>query len=394
MDSRERRCSSQECPLNWWKMNRTIEFITLSGYQYPHSRVRCYNFAKELNKNGLKAKVLSLRDNYTPFLSEARMFGIPDVLKVLLTLISLLRLARFNRLFYIQKIHYHSAAPLLLARIGVPYVLDVDDWDENCCCLFNSTLLNKIFFGATTYIEIIENAARKAHFCVVSSHSLYGLITKWNDKVFLIETGVNVDRFKPAEKEPNPEKVSFCWPGVIWGELVYQSCAEMVESFACVYNSNKNVELHLAIAGQMANQFKDEVLNRWPELPVVFHSWLDPDDMPEFFRSCHVGLLPLCYSDDLWMNSKSPTKFFEYLASGLATVSSAVGELKYIVKEGENGFLAENKEEFSNKMLMLADDSSLRNKVGVSARKSAEANYDIKVLGEKLSNLLVEYVRS
>jgi len=54
------------------------------------------------------------------------------------------------------------------------------------------------------------------------------------------------------------------------------------------------------------------------------------------------GLLPLI-QDTKFNKSKSPTKLFEYMAMAKATVSSDIGESSYVIKDGDNGFLAKNK---------------------------------------------------
>ena len=40
-----------------------IVFVTREGYNLSGARVRCYNFARELNKYGIDTKVFSFGDN-------------------------------------------------------------------------------------------------------------------------------------------------------------------------------------------------------------------------------------------------------------------------------------------------------------------------------------------
>jgi len=116
--------------------------------------------------------------------------------------------------------------------------------------------------------------------------------------------------------------------------------------------------------------------------------------MPAFLKSIDVGLLPLIQADDPWVNSKSPTKYFEYLASGLPTVASPTAELRRFIRDGENGFLAGSREEFIDKMMLLAEDACLREKMGRSARELAEREFSIESLGAKLHSAISEIVSS
>jgi len=76
------------------------------------------------------------------------------------------------------------------------------------------------------------------------------------------------------------------------------------------------------------------------------------------------------------------------MATGLPTVSSPVGEILYIIEDGKNGFLANNKEEWENKLEKLIRDVKLRKKMGSKARKTIVDNYSIKV-----NNPLIEMLR-
>jgi O-antigen biosynthesis protein len=114
--------------------------------------------------------------------------------------------------------------------------------------------------------------------------------------------------------------------------------------------------------------------------------------MPEVMKDVDIGLMPLI-PDDFnrdWMESKSPTKFFEYMAMGKATVTSAFGEVKNIVQDGIDGFLANNLDEFTYKFIMLAKNKELRDKMGSSAREKVTSNYSIEELGKSLFSILTK----
>ncbi len=69
-------------------------------------------------------------------------------------------------------------------------------------------------------------------------------------------------------------------------------------------------------------------------------------------------------------------------------VCSKIGELEKVVIHGENGLLAENKEEFKESLKQLINDKSLRDRIGKIAREIVVDKYSLDtcmtVLNSKL----------
>jgi len=366
-----------------------ILFAGISGYHYPHTRVRCYNFARELKKYSFQTEVLSFKDHLAPNLSEARMYGVPDRWKLLLNIRALKYLWRFRgQVVYLQKIHYHAAFIFLLARLGFfRLVFDLDDWDEHCLCLFSRPVLNRFFFGSNNYQTIVQRAAKLSIFTVVSSHELLERLRPFQEKTFLVHTGVDSERFHTCHREGRQE-ILCGWTGLIWGETVFQSVVMMIEAFAIAWQQEPHLRLKVVGGGLLMPRLVKTVTDNYANVPVSFVDWVHPDDMVSILHSFDIGLLPLKATSDedlTWIKCKSPTKFFEFLATGLPTIASAVGEVQHLIRNGENGFLVTSKSEFSEKILELARDPGLRQKIGDEARTTIEQNYNLVSLGKKLA---------
>lgn len=375
-------------------MNKIL-FTGISGYDYPHVRVRCYNFARELAKHGYETEVLSYRDHLAPHLPETMMYGVSDKWKLILNARALKFLLKRKKgsTIYLQKVHYHSAVPYLLVRLGYfKLIFDLDDWDETCLCLFNRPFLNRLFFGTSDYTTIVSKVCQHAEFSVVASHSLKEILERYSRKVFLLHTGVDSDRFTYL-KRPVEEEIVCGWTGIIWGETVFNSTIMMLEAFARAYGKNQKLRLRIIGAGQLMPLFKQHVVNDYSDVPVEIIDWVHPDKMVDELHRFDIGLLPLQSTphDELWIKSKSPTKYFEYLSTGLATVASALGEVCHVVEDGQNGFLVNNVAEFSEKILYLANNPEFRIEMGRKARQSIEGLYNLESLGNRLAALLDEW---
>lgn len=368
----------------------TIIFTGISGYEYPHTRVRCYHFSRELVRHGLKSEVLSYRDTLKPVFSEVQMYGIPDRWKIILNMKALrYLLQRKNSTIYLQKIHYHAAVPLMLARMGTHrLVFDLDDWDEGCLCLFRNPLLNRLFFGGSNYRRIVEKAAALSDFCVVASHSLKEVLDRMHRRVYLLHTGVDSDRFSYLRR-PHHEEIVCGWTGLVWGDTVLKSVLMMLECFSRAWRREPRLRLRLIGAGQLMPLIRQEIHLHYDDVPVEIVDWIHPDRMVDELHRFDIGLLPLITSgeDEMWIRSKSPTKFFEFLSTGLPTVASDIGEVRHIVENGHNGFLASSADEFTERILTLAGDEKLRTTMGENGRKTIEASYNLSSLGSRLAGL-------
>ena len=381
-----------------------IIFIGHSGYNYPHVRVRCYNFCEAIKKLGMDAEVLSFKDHLAPQrYTEEIMYDLKDISKLYLNLKAFLKLwNKKDHIFYIQKILFHASVPLLLSKIGRNrYILDCDDWDAKYCSLYKNKLLNKIFFGRdinldkfgnvieSDYEIILKETASKAAACIVSSHALKESLSKYSEKVYYVPTGVDENKFRKKETKKN-NKVRFCWLGIVWGDVIFDNIVFLLHCFSQVKRSNKDIELKIVGSGQYMHRVSELINLIYKNDDIEVIDWIDPAKIPDFLSSVDVGLLPLIQQENIWVNSKSPTKLFEYMAMEIPTVSSRIGEIKYVIEDGADGFLASNKEEFISKMETLAGNQSFRKEMGIKAREKIERKYCLTVLGKEIFNILKE----
>ena len=78
-----------------------------------------------------------------------------------------------------------------------------------------------------------------------------------------------------------------------------------------------------------------------------------------------------------WERFKGGYKLLNYMSVGLPVVASPVGINNKLVKDGFNGFLASNNEEWINKLSLLISDFELRKKIGIQGWETAK-NYTAK----------------
>lgn len=371
-----------------------VIFIGHSGRQYPHTRVRCYGFARALKDRGFETEVLSFKDHLAPHLLEEDMYAhLRDRDKLRLVLRATAHLFRKRKaLLYVQKAHFHSAAPYLLSRFcGARYILDYDDYDVPLSNFFGRGRWNRLFFGSADWGRITEKLARRALGCVASSHWLETYLSPFNPKVARVETGVDTGEFHPPREEhPENLPVTFLWNGIVWGDEIYRSVLLAIEAFEKVHAQFPNARLLIVGGGFHWQRLIDHAKEHFDHVPIVFRGWFPPEAMPAVLREADIGILPFALDND-WVRSKSPTKLFEYMATGLAVVSTRIGEAEYIIQDGENGCLADDREGMAAAMLNLARDRELRQRISQSARLTAIDHYSQEVLGGRLAEFLSQF---
>jgi glycosyltransferase involved in cell wall biosynthesis len=376
----------------------SVQFVGLSGYEYPHTRVRCYHFARELERRGYAPRVFSFHDRFKRNLPEAEMYGLPDRDRVSLVIQGAFRLARRSTdVLYIQKIHYHAAAALLASRFaGCPYVLDYDDFETGhdpygvpLFCGFRSRALTTLFMGAAEPEDILRMVARRALFCVAASHFLMAELQRWSERVVYVPTGVDTSIFRPAMRSRDGS-VILLWNGVVWGETIRDNVLFLLEALREMKRETSGVVLRIVGQGPFLKDIRQAVSPMGLDGAVEFRGWKSPDEMPRELREADIGLLPLLH-DDPWTRGKSPTKLFEYMASGLAVVAFERGEAAHVLAHGTNGLVAPDKRQFVEQLRMVVTSPSLREHLGTGARREAERSYSLPVLGDRLAMALSQY---
>jgi len=378
-----------------------IVFIGFSDYSFPYTRVRCYNFARELKKYGVDAEVLSYQADLAPQFKGSHMYTIGDRDKLQTNLRAMWRLWDKSTILYVQKAYYHAAGPFLLSRLrGHKFILDYDDWDIDRAPFFKRGALNLLFFNKRFRVDIIENIAAKAFACVAASTKLREYLSQFNDRVFLVPTGVDIHKFSPSiqknenknEKPASNKEVIAFWSGDVWGDVIFDIVLFILNSFSVAKREVPSLKLRLVCFGNLLYRVRDVIDKFFPDGSVELFEHLHPDKMPEIMSDIDIGLMPLIPDETNrdWMESKSPTKFFEYMAMGKATVTSSFGEVRNIVEDGKDGLLADNLEDFTDKLILLAKDSELRKKMGEAAREKAVEKYSLEQLGKSLYSILTE----
>ena len=239
----------------------------------------------------------------------------------------------------------------LLVKLNRKFVVELDD--AIYLTRFHRSKMSALFRVSST--------------AIVGNHELANYVGRFAPRVVVVPTVVDTDRFRPAAQGGSSQDrdgvLTIVWVG-------------LASNFSYL-------ELLIPVIRELQRTERVQVRvisSRPPVLPGVnldFRLW-------SLEGEGHIGVMPL--PDTEWSRGKCGLKLLQYMALGLPAVASPIGVNREIISDGANGFLASTKEEWLATLIRLCQDSELRIKIGLAARKTVESEYSLSVWGPRLAD--------
>ena len=119
---------------------------------------------------------------------------------------------------------------------------------------------------------------------------------------------------------------------------------------------------------------------------AIRRPWSEESEIDEI-SACQIGVAPLLGSS--WDRGKCGLKAIQYMAAGLPVLAAKIGVLPSIVVHGETGFVYADGVEFATFARRLAEDSELRNEMGIAGRERVANNYSMRRWALTICDVLV-----
>lgn len=182
------------------------------------------------------------------------------------------------------------------------------------------------------------------------------LVRQQTDKLEIVPLGVNLEEIQNAAPMELEEKSL-----VFFGHLSRIKGVDLLlKAFQKVNVHNKHVHLHLVGDGELAGYCKDFVKRK--SLTDRVHFWgAQPQNVLfSFIKAADICVLPS-------RNESGPLVILEAMAAGKPIVSTHVGGIPELVKDGRNGLLVKlNPDELADAIEFLLDNDDVRNKFGLN----------------------------
>jgi len=281
-------------------------------------------------------------------------------------------LMKLIRDFRIDVVHVHSGCwhkAALAARLcGIRNVLYTEHgriFPDSPAVMF----LDRLYSPLTRHVVVVSDNLAK-YMC-----SDIGIPAR---KISVIINGIDVERFRPARCPPvKTDKLRI---GIIARLAPVKDITTLVRAMVIV-NQN-NPDLLLSIVGDGPERYLLESLVKELGLSSVvgFHGFRR--DIPEVLRE--MDIFTLCS-----LSEGTSITLLEAMASGKPVVVTNVGGNPAIIKMGVNGLLvpAGEPDSLAQALLKLAEDSELRQSMGVANINRVTEKYSIQAMTRKYEAL-------
>lgn len=199
-------------------------------------------------------------------------------------------------------------------------------------------------------------------------------------KILVIPNAIDTSAFNFKSDKKSPEFVRILFVGAI-GKLKGEK--DLIEALAILCDKNLNLKVSLLGYGAENLQgFCDELqISHF----IEFLGAVSLEERLGFFEKADIFVLPT-YAEAM------PMSVIEAMAAGLPVISTKVGGIPELITNEENGFLFDcgDISVLAEKILLLAEDKNLREKLGKKAREKAQKEFDFKQYTKKLRDFLSE----
>ena len=341
-----------------------VLFLTTNAEIEASTRYRVLQYFPALRAAGH-------RPVFSPFYGSTRGRQLERIARGLLRRSAdMLRAGRYDVVFVHRELFPHSwnhLAPLFAAR--TPLVFDFDD---SIHIPSQTGWRGRIATPESTRV-LVDHATR------VFAGNAY--LADWargrHERVDIIPTVVDTDVYQPKKRPPRDIPV-VGWVGspstAKYLELVLPILDDLAKSF--------RFRVRIVGAGRTIRMDRVEI-----EAPP----WRAEGEH-QLFDDLDVGLYPL--TDDPWARGKCGFKAIQYLACGVASVSSPVGVVRDIVRPGVDGLLAETREQWRDALAELLGSLDARLRFAEAARARAVERYSLRTTAPRFIEGLVRAAQS
>lgn len=190
---------------------------------------------------------------------------------------------------------------------------------------------------------------------------------KYHKYVRVLPTPIDGERYTQKEYRKN-EIINIGWIGDHGSIHYMESYKDVWEEIGKIY---KNVLLTI-----ICDTF---IETRYMKLKKV--QWRYETEIEEL-KKLDIGVMPLF--NDLWSMGKCGYKILQYMGVGVASVCTPVGINMDVVEDGVNGFWADTKRDWIEKLSILIEDHNLRINMGKRGREKVSEGYTVQACAPKL----------
>jgi glycosyltransferase involved in cell wall biosynthesis len=181
-------------------------------------------------------------------------------------------------------------------------------------------------------------------------------------RVEIVPSVIDLDRYAATPAAPGPKRpIVVGWIGIPLNAHYLTAIAPALKKLI------QDGVIRLQLVGTQAP-------TEFAGCPVETFPWSEDSEV-ERVSAFDVGIMPL--DDEPWERGKSAYKLLQVMAAGKPVVASPVGANRNVVNDGVNGLLATTPDQWIAALSRLADDATLRHRMGLEARRTVSERYSL-----------------
>lgn len=341
------------------------------------TEIASYNIAKTLAKKGHEIHVITyldagfqkkeIRDNFCIhriYLKKIRFIG-----TISFWYNTFLEIKKINPdLIHVQAIS--AAIPGLFTKIVLkkPYVVWGQGSDVYLPSRFTKLTSKIVLQNASTIIALSEDMRTKM--CKICKRK----------DIVILPNGIEIENFKNIRSQKQQKKIekSILFVGTL---RPVKGVKYLIQAMRFINEKSPNTNLIIIGDGPDRNELEALVHEFNLEACTHFIGKVSNQEIPEYMAQADVFALPS-------LSEGFPLVIAEAMASGLPIVTTNVGGLPELIKNGENGFVVDSRSPraLAEKILLLLDDINLYKKISNTNKENAK-NYSWDGIVKKLENI-------
>lgn len=312
----------------------------------PSSRVRVLDLLAKLQKKNFEITCIKYPKKFSEKMLFFRSLGHFDAV-------------------YLQKRLISPVDSFIIGRLSRKFIYDFDD----AVYLRHESHKKKkpSFSSMIKFKSILKNTDT----VVAGNRVLADFAAKFTGSVEIIPSTVETDNIPVRDYSSKNEKFIVGWVG---GNI---NLSQLQLLAAVLKRLSGEIPLELRVISGEAPDI--------PGVDVVFIPWAKDTQETEIAKF-DAGLMPL--PDSPHARGKCAFKAIQYMASGVVPVVSDVGINAEVVQDGRCGLVAENIDDFYNKIKFLYENPEKRAEMGKRARERIVNNYSVDNAVKMMENLL------
>ncbi len=260
---------------------------------------------------------------------------------------------------------------LALARTKKPRVLTIHSVDFNRWRILGWAYLDRWFYGRASALVAVSQ---------LSADVFSKKTAVKKELIRIIRNGVDTGKFAPMSRQRDIPVL------LVVGRFFPVKHHDLAIRVSRALH-DKGIRHRIVFAGDGPLRESSEQLAS-STLPSGYFEFLGArKDMPQVYADADVLLITSSYEG-------IPVSMLEAMASGLPVVSTAVGGIPEVIRDGAEGFLIPwgDEETLIERVRALLDDQSLRDEMGKSARKRVEEDFSLEKMTDEYLKLFMELV--